>query len=132
MDSQQKVVHIGQTMHLTTAQLDEICQLFALYLKLFSNQLRSYPHHKIPWHFCPHSVARAHIELFRKEIDRFVSIGVLRPCGATEWASPTMVIPKKDETVCVVSDFRKLNKVIRQRVYPLLPIQDMHNCQTGY
>ena len=64
--------------------------------------------------------------------ERMGSISRYWPCGATEWAAPTMVIPKKDNTVRVVSDFRELNKVIRRRVYPLPRIQDVLNRHTGY
>jgi hypothetical protein len=119
-----------QQKHLTVTQREDIRRLVAKYPKLFSNELRLYPHRKIhleidpaaiPKHFRPYSVARAHLDVFKKELDRLVGIGVLRPCGATEWAAPTMVIPKKDKTVRVVSDFRELNKVIRRRVYCPIP-----------
>ena len=130
-----------QQKHLTPAQREDVRKLVAKYPKLFSNELRLYPHRKIhleidpnavPKHFRPYSVARTHMEVFKKELDRLVGIGVLRQCGATEWAAPTMVIPKKDNTVRVVSDFRELNKVIRRRVYPLPRIQDVLNRRTGY
>jgi transposase InsO family protein len=131
----------NQQRHLTPAQRDDIRKLVAKYPKLFSNELRLYPHRKIhleidpnavPKHFRPYSVARTHMQVFKKEIDRLVEIGVLRPCGATEWAAPTMAIPKKDNTIRVVSDFRELNKVIKRRVYPLPRIQDVLNRRTGY
>ena len=127
--------------HLTQNQRNDIRNLVAKYPLLFSNQLRLYPHRKIhldidpdaiPKHFRPYSVARAHMDVFKKELDRLVEIGVLRTCGATEWAAPTMAIPKKDNTIRVVSDFRELNKVIRRRVYPLPRIQDVLNRRTGY
>ena len=127
--------------HLTNRQRNDIQNLVAKYTKLFSNELRKYPHRKIhlelepgavPKHARPYSVARIHQEVFKKEIERLIHIGVLEPCGATEWASPMMIIPKKDKTIRVVSDFRELNKVIRRRVYPLPKIQDVLNRRTGY
>ena len=123
-----------QQRHLTPKQREDVRKLVAKFPKLFSNKLRLYPHRKvhleidpnaIPKHFRPYSVARMHMQVFKKELDCLVEIGVLRHCGATEWAAPTMAIPKKDNTIRVVSDFRELNKVIRRRVYPLPRIQDV-------
>jgi len=65
-------------------------------------------------------------------MNRLVEIGVIRPCGASNWASPTFIIPKKDQTVRVVSDFRELNQVLRRRVYPLPRINEILQRQSGY
>ncbi len=37
----------------------------------------------------------------------------------SRWASPTFIIPKKDDTVRTISDFRELNKRIVQKPYPI-------------
>ena len=128
--------------HLTPAQREDVRKLVAKYPKLFSNKLRSYPHRKVhleidptakPKHFCPYSVVHMHLQVFKQELNRLVDIGVLvRPCEATEWAAPTMAIPKKDDTIRIVSVFRELNKAIRRRVFPLPRIQDVLHRRTGY
>jgi hypothetical protein len=58
-----------------------------------------------------------------KEIVRLVDIGVLE--GETdyssEWSSlfPSFEIPKKNGTIRVVTDFRKLNLLLKHRMSPI-------------
>jgi hypothetical protein len=54
-----------------------------------------------------------------KEIIRLCNIGVLEWQPSSQWASPTFIIPKKDSTVCAISDFRELNERIVRKPYPI-------------
>jgi hypothetical protein len=48
-----------------------------------------------------------------KEIVRLVDIGVLEEDYFSEWSSPSIAIPKKNGTLRVVTDFRKLNLLLK-------------------
>ena len=43
----------------------------------------------------------------------------------SEWAAPTFIIPKKDGSVRIISDFRELNKWIQRKPFPIPKIQDL-------
>jgi hypothetical protein len=45
-----------------------------------------------------------------KEVERLCQLGVLERQPAPEWALPFFIIPKKDKTVCFLSDFWEVNK----------------------
>ena len=81
----------------TQAKLDE-------FETLFDGKLGSSPHQQVrfeaeegamPVHAKAHGVPKAHEEAFKKELQHLIQIGVLRPCGPAELASPTFVIPGK-------------------------------------
>jgi hypothetical protein len=58
-----------------------------------------------------------------KEIVRLVDIGVLEEEYSSEWASlfPSFAIPKKNgaSIIRVVTDFRKLNLLLKHRMSPI-------------
>ena len=89
--------------------------------KLFDGKLGYYPHEKLhlqikqgtkPVHKKPYPVPYTRQAVFKRELQNLVEDGVLRAYGMTNWASPTFIIPKENNTVCLVSNFTKLNKVL--------------------
>ena len=85
-----------------------------------------------PVHLKAYAVPRIHYEVFKAELRRLCQIGVLSRVGATEWAFPSFIIPKKDGRVRWISDFRKLNELIKRKQYPLPRIQDILRKRSGY
>ena len=59
-------------------------------------------------------------------------MGVLQPQVALEYQSPSFIIPKKNGTVRVVSDFRVLNLKLQQVTYPIPRIQDILISLNGF
>jgi hypothetical protein len=57
------------------------------------------------------------------EIQRLCDFGVLKGQADSEWALPTFIIPKKDNTVRVVSNFRDINKRIVRNPFPIPKIR---------
>jgi hypothetical protein len=74
------------------------------------------------FHGRPYPIPKIHKETLMKEIDRLVSIGVMKQPYLKWGASPSFIIPKKDLTVHTISDFRKLNNGEEERLirYPKL------------
>jgi hypothetical protein len=85
-----------------------------------------------PVHARPYTVPRAVEQQLRTEIARLVDIGVLEEDYASEWASPTFAISKKNGTIRVVSDFRKLNSLLKRHPFPIPKIGDMIRSMEGF
>lgn len=132
---------VAQQKHLSTEQRNDLYKMLLQFKKLFSGKLGIYPHKEfslellpnaVPHHSKPYAVPHVHLPVFKKELHRLVDIGVLRPAGATDWAAGTFVIPKKNQQVRWVSDFRHLNKWIKRKQYPLPKIQRVVQDQRPY
>ena len=85
-----------------------------------------------PYHAKAYPIPRIYEQTLRDELDRLIKIGVLRKKNRSEWAEPTFIIPKKDGTVCFISDFRGLNKRLKRKPYPIPNIQDMLMKMEGF
>lgn len=127
--------------HLTQSQRDDLAKLFSKFEKLFDGKLRKFTDEQIhldvdptvpPKRSRPYTVPHSQKELFRKELNRLVDIGVLEKCGRANWVSGTFCIPKKDGRIRWVSDFRALNKAIKRKFYPLPKIQEILYRRKGY
>jgi hypothetical protein len=63
-----------------------------------------------PYHGQAFTVPKVHKEAIIKKVERLRQLGVLERQPASEWALPSFIIPKKDKTVCFLSDFWEVNK----------------------
>ncbi len=115
--------------HLTPPHREKLLSLLLKYEELFDGTLGNWNRPPIsiqlkegakPYHGRPYPVAQIHNTTLRKEINRLVSIGVLKKQSSSEWASPTFIIPKKDMTVQTISDFRELNQRIVRRPFGMV------------
>jgi Reverse transcriptase (RNA-dependent DNA polymerase) len=130
-----------QQKHLTPSQRQDLAVLLSNYPKLFSGKLGRYPHRKVhlelrkdaqPARCRPHPVPKHHQKVFKEELDHLCTLGVLSRCSASEWLTPSFIIPKKDGRVHWISDFWELNKHIKCKVYNLPKIQDILSRRSGY
>ncbi|CAJ1944709.1 unnamed protein product [Cylindrotheca closterium] len=122
----------SKQVHLT--KQDQLATALENTRELFDGNLGHYKQEKIhleaedgalPIHSKAYSVPVKHQHSFLKELWHLESINILKQCGPTEWATPTFIIPKKDGRVQWISDLCKLNKVLKQKVYPLPLIDEV-------
>jgi hypothetical protein len=68
-----------------------------------------------PTHARAYTVPRSVEEQLQqsKDIVRLVDIGVLEEDYSSEWASPSFSIPNKNGIIVVVTNFRKLNLLLK-------------------
>ncbi len=62
---------------------------------------------------------KIHKDTIIKEVERLCKLGVLERQTASKWASPLFVIPKKNRTVCFLSNFQEVNKRLVRKLFPI-------------
>ena len=70
--------------------------------------------------------------VFRKEVERLCKIGVLKRQPESEWGSPAFIIPKANNTVRFLGDFREVNKRIVRNPFPIPKITDVLQQMEGF
>ena len=70
--------------------------------------------------------------MFKEELNRLISIGVIEKACRSEWIAGTFIIPKKDGRVWWITDFQGLNKSLKCKVYPLQKISEIFQHCSGY
>ncbi|CEP06850.1 hypothetical protein, partial, partial [Parasitella parasitica] len=79
----------------------------------------------IPRRVKPYRLSRLETESLQKEIDKLLSLGIIERAGYSDWASPLIMLKKKDGTYRIVADFRYLNSQSQIMNYPLTNIDEL-------
>jgi hypothetical protein len=64
------------------------------------------------------------LEEVKKEIEKMLEVGFIRPCRYAEWISSIVPVQKKDGRWRVYVDFRDLNRATPKDEYPM-PVAEM-------
>ena len=72
----------------------------------------------------PYQIPYSQRESVKQELDQMLKARVIRP-STSPWASPIILVTKKDGSVRFCVDYRKLNKVARFDAYPMPRIEEL-------
>jgi hypothetical protein len=125
---------VQKQTHLAPAKCNQLQTMLLDFQDLFKGQRGNYNGEPIrlellpgskPFYAKPFSIPKAYQQVTRDEIARLESISLLTKVTAAEWAAPTCIIPKKNQTVRVITDFRGLNKCLKQNPFHMPKIPDI-------
>jgi hypothetical protein len=125
---------VEKQTHLTPTKRTQLRTMLVEFQDLFQGQRGHYNGDPIelellpgskPFYAKPFSIPKAYQQVTRDEIARLESIGLLTKVTASEWAAPTFIIPKKNQTVRVITDFRGSNKCLKRNPFPMPKIPDI-------
>ncbi len=85
-----------------------------------------------PFHGRAFNIPVVHIPLMKNECQRLEKLGVIQRVNESEWAAPSFGIPKKNNQIRFVSDFRQLNKHLRRLPFPLPNVQQIFRTMDGF
>ena len=83
-----------------------------------------------PISIAPYRMAPLELKELRKQLDELLSIGFIRP-STSPWGAPVLFVKKKDNTLRLCIDYRKLNRVTIKNKYPLPRIDDLFDQLRG-
>ena len=117
---------------LNKEQTDQLQNL----LKHFSSVLQSKPgrtsvvQHVIevgearPVRLVPYRIPHAYRKVVQEELAEMLEAGIITP-SSSAWASPIVLVDKKDGSLRLCVDFRKLNAVAQMDAYPIPRIDEL-------
>lgn len=117
---------------LATDERVSLANLLMCYDDVFSEKGECTPyaeHHldtgdHLPIAVPPYRLTPAKRAVMETEINKMLSDGVIEECESA-WASPALLVPKKDGTFRFCVDYRKLNAITKTDSYPLPLIDDL-------
>jgi hypothetical protein len=115
--------------HLSANQQKKLLQLLKKYELLFDGTLGDWKAKPVlfylkegvsPYHGRAFPIPKIHKDAIIKEMERLCKLGVLERQPASEWASLSFIVPKKDRTICFLSNLWKVNKRLVRKPF-LIP-----------
>ena len=117
-------------------------RVLAMYRTIFDGKLDCHPHNKIkldipqdsqPVRKHPYPIPFRQEHTFIKKMVEMVNNEILwKKHGGSERTSLTFVVPKKDNRIRIVSDFREVNMLIKRKPYPMPRIHKIMQKRSGY
>ena len=72
----------------------------------------------------PYKMAPAELRELKAQLEELLSKGFIRP-SISPWGAPVLFVKKKDESLRLCIDYRKLNRVTIRNQYPLPRIDEL-------
>lgn len=117
---------------LSVVEIEKLNKLLENYKNVFSENgpPTSYAVHHIdtgpalPISTTPYRLSITKREILKQELDEMIKDNIIEE-SESPWASPVVLVPKKDETMRVCIDYRRLNAITKPDRYPLPRIDDL-------
>ena len=106
------------------------------FLDVFPEELPSFPPHRevefqietipgvAPISMAPYRMAPAELKELKKQLEELLDRGFIRP-SISPWGAPVLFVRKKDRSMRLCIDYRRLNQVTVKNKYPLPRIDDL-------
>ena len=119
---------------LTEQQKLQLTELLADFKTVMSGKVgrtSSCQHHirlkeELPVQQQPYRLPHMYKEVVEGEIEVMINEGIIEPANS-EWASPMVIVKKKDGAIRLCVDYRRLNAVTRVDAYPMPRMDDILN-----
>ena len=72
----------------------------------------------------PYRLPHSQQKILQEELQKMLDMGVIKPSNS-EWASPIVLVPKKDGSARLCVDYRKLNRLSAFDAYPMPRVDDI-------
>lgn len=93
-------------------------------IDVFEHEIKLKPD-AVPKRVRPYRLSPLETESLRKELEKLLNLGVIEKGGYSDWASPIIMIKKKDGSYRIVADFRYLNSQSQVMNYPISNIDEL-------
>ena len=78
----------------------------------------------------PYRTAISRRDIIKQMVGQMQEQGIVQP-SSSPWASPIVLVPKKDGSLCFCVDYRKLNSITKKDVFPLPRVDDILDTLNG-